>query len=100
MEFEWDETKNAINMAKHKIDFADALHVFLDEKRIEREDIRQDYQESRYQTIGTTKYGILFVIYTERDPKGTIRLISARKANSREKKSYERGLMKPYSKVV
>lgn len=100
MEFEWDENKNAINMAKHKIDFADALHVFLDEARIEREDTRKDYGESRYQTIGMTEYGILFVIYTEREPKGTIRLISARKANAREKKYYERGFISSYSRVV
>ncbi|MEI8704094.1 BrnT family toxin [Pseudoalteromonas sp. B62] len=100
MDFEWDEVKNATNLAKHKIDFADAIHIFLDEKRIEREDTRHDYNESRFQTIGTTEYGILFVIYTERDSGGTIRLISARKANSRERKSYERGFLKPYAKVV
>ena len=87
-------------MAKHRIDFADAVHVFLDASRIEREDTRYDYGEARFQTIGKTKYGILFVIYTERQSSGNIRLISARKANSREKKSYERGFMKPYSQVV
>ncbi|MGD1335895.1 BrnT family toxin [Vibrio harveyi] len=53
-------------MAKHRIDFADAVHVFLDASRIEREDTRYDYGEARFQTIGKTKYGILFVIYTER----------------------------------
>ena len=100
MEFEWDENKNSINLAKHKIDFADAVHVFLDGSRIEREDTRHDYGESRFQTIGETRYGVLFVIYTERDPSGNIRLISARKANSRERKAYERGFMKPYSQAV
>ncbi|WP_046030820.1 BrnT family toxin [Vibrio vulnificus] len=100
MEFEWVENKNLINMAKHKIDFADAVHIFLDTSRIEREDTRSDYGEARFQTIGKTKYGILFVIYTERSSSGNIRLISARKANSREKKAYERGFMKPYSQVV
>ncbi|TOQ18293.1 BrnT family toxin, partial [Vibrio parahaemolyticus] len=52
MEFEWDENKNLINMAKHKIDFADAVHIFLDTSRIEREDTRSDYGEARFQTIG------------------------------------------------
>ncbi len=91
MDFEWDENKNAINMAKHKIDFADAVHIFLDNNRIEREDYRVDYGEQRFQTIGSSEYGILFVIYTEREPDGTIRLISARKANKQEKNYYHKG---------
>ena len=61
---------------------------------------RMDYGESRFQTIGKTEYGILFVIYTEREPKGTIRLISARKANAREKKAYELGRISAYARVV
>ena len=97
MEFEWDENKNQSNWIKHKIDFADAIHVFLDENRLEREDTRKNYGESRFQTIGTTEQGIMFVIYTERDGN-TIRIISARKANSRERKAYDKGIFKPYSK--
>ncbi|MFZ3464048.1 BrnT family toxin [Vibrio harveyi] len=98
MEFEWSENKNLINLAKHKIDFSDAVYVFLDASRIERQDTRSNYGEARFQTIGKTKYGILFVIYTDRKASGNVRLISARKASSREK-SYERGFMKPYSQV-
>lgn len=96
MEFEWDENKNNSNWLKHRVDFADAVHVFLDENRVEREDTRRDYGEKRFQTIGKTNYGILFVVYTERN-ENTIRLISARKANKKERKFYESGLFKPYS---
>ncbi|HDM8143295.1 TPA: BrnT family toxin [Vibrio harveyi] len=93
MEFEWSENKNLINLAKHKIDFSDAVYVFLDASRIERQDTRSNYGEARFQTIGKTKYGILFVIYTDSKTSGNVRLISARKASSREK-SYERGFMR------
>lgn len=40
MEFEWDDQKNLVNIAKHKIDLADGLHVFLDPNRVERLDTR------------------------------------------------------------
>jgi uncharacterized DUF497 family protein len=89
-DFEWDEKKNAINKLRHKIDFADAIKVFFDDWRITRYDNRRVYGEDRYQVIGMAYERILFVVYTER--KGnTIRIISARKANKRERSAYEHG---------
>ena len=76
MQFEWDENKNQKNILKHKIDFADAVHVFIDENRIERLDARKIYNENRWQTFGITKFGILVVIYTERNNGNSVRLIS------------------------
>lgn len=96
MEFEWDDAKSVINRQKHNIDFADAVHVFIDKNRVYRKDTRQDYGEERYQTLGMTKFGVLMVVYTFRDSHGIIRLISARKANKREKRSYDVGLLKPF----
>ena len=96
MEFEWDENKNTLNKLNHNIDLEDAVHVFLDKKRVSRKDTRRNYREERFQTIGMTKFGILMVVYTFRSNKGVIRLISARKANKREKRSYELGFFKPY----
>ena len=86
-EFEWDENKNNINKSNHKIDFADALQVFFDERRIIRIDSRKDYGEVRYQVIGMTNLQVLFVVYTEKY-ENTIRIISARKANKRERAAY------------
>lgn len=97
MEFEWDENKNQANWAKHKVDFADAIHVFLDGNRLEREDTRKYYGEVRYQTIGITEQGVLFVVYTERN-ENTIRMISARKADKKEKRFYESGIFSSFSK--
>lgn len=99
MEFEWDENKNQSNWVKHRIDFADAIHVFLDSDRVEREDSRKKYGETRSQTIGKTEQGVMFVIYTERSGN-TIRIISARKANKRERQYYEKGVFKPFVREV
>ena len=35
LQFEWDEEKEKINIAKHGIDFKTASHVFLDQNRLE-----------------------------------------------------------------
>ena len=70
-------------------DFQDAAFVFADPFRIEREDTRQDYGETRYQTIGMVNEILLFVVYTPRGEDEEIcHIISARKAESRERKEY------------
>lgn len=88
MDFEWDEKKRKINLEKHGIDFVAARTVFDDKERIETVDDRHDYGEERIQTIGYAKPGILFVVYTYRDNNQTVRFISARKANKKEKSLY------------
>lgn len=88
MNYEWDEVKRQSNIQKHGIDFVAAKKVFADSERIETVDDRHDYGEKRIQTIGFAKPGILFVVYTLRDNEETIRFISARKANKKEKALY------------
>ena len=46
MKFEWDESKNLINIEKHGIDFDDAKRMF-DGPMIVNIDDRHDYQETR-----------------------------------------------------
>jgi uncharacterized DUF497 family protein len=89
VEFEWDETKDAANFAKHRIRFMEAKDVFDDPKRIERVDRRRDYGEERRQTIGEVDGRVVFVVYTLRG--GRIRLISARSAHDHEKIAYRKG---------
>ena len=91
MEFEWDESKNQINLNKHKIDFNDAVHVFIDPNRVERYDSANSFNEDRWQTIGMAPLGVLFVVYAERRDGNVIRLISARKATRREQEAYRNG---------
>ena len=88
MEFEWDENKRKSNIDKHGIDFQDALHVFYDMKRIEYADDRKDYGELRMHVIGVVNSEIIIlVVYTDRD--SSTRIISARRANKKEKRKYK-----------
>jgi uncharacterized DUF497 family protein len=81
MTFEWDARKAAQNAAKHGVPFEYAARVFLDPQRLDAVDERRDYGEERR----------LYVIaYTPRS--GIIRLISARKANERERRQHDEAL--------
>ena len=87
MVFEWDDNKNEINKKIHDgIGFEIAVRVFLDEKRIERYDVKHSTpEEDRWNVIGLVNK-VLFVVYTERNEN--IRIISARKATSEETEEY------------
>ena len=84
---EWDDEKNEINRRKHGIGFEDARLIFGDEARIEMFDELHSDEEDRYITIGKVE-DVLFVVFTERPEHESIRLISARKANARERRLY------------
>ena len=86
MEFDWDRAKNEANRKKHGISFDKAKHIF-DGPTLTRADDRQDYGENRHISLGVlSRDAVLLVVHTERGDK--IRLISARKANRRERKVY------------
>jgi uncharacterized DUF497 family protein len=87
MELEWDADKAALNLHKHGVDFEVAQFVFHDFGRIERYDGREDYGEDRWVTIGFVYSSLLSVAYTIRGEE-TIRLISARKADTHEQNEY------------
>jgi uncharacterized DUF497 family protein len=91
MNFDWDETKNRTNLAKHGIDFRFAIRVFADSQRIEKYDFNHNEDEDRWIVIGMSAPAILVVIYTERQGGEVIRLVSARQANEREQKEYYNG---------
>ena len=88
MQFEWDDEKEQINIAKHGIDFSTSALVFGDDNRLEYYDVLHSDNEDRYITIGLID-GIAYlvmVVYTERGE--AIRLISARKATKQEWRWY------------
>jgi hypothetical protein len=91
MEFEWDADKAESNAKKHGIRFEVATAVFDDPERITVIDDRFDYDEERLVTLGKTADGVLVVVTTERDDPPRIRIISARKANKRERRHYGNG---------
>lgn len=89
MRISWDKNKNISNQRKHGVSFEVAARVFLDPGRIEMYDDREDYGEDRWITIGDAESALLAVVYTLRDAGGEIiRLISARKANGKEREAY------------
>ncbi|MBR0149834.1 MAG: BrnT family toxin [Synergistaceae bacterium] len=100
MFFTWDDEKAIANWKKHKVDFRTAAQVFFDVDAIDRWDLNHNGEEDRRYIIGRVsepyeKIEVLFVVYVERvrdDNMEIIRIISARPANRREIKEYERGL--------
>jgi uncharacterized DUF497 family protein len=73
--FEWDESKNKLNVAKHGLDFAMAQFVFSDERRIVYQDIAHSGSENRFYCIGALSSGIATVRFVYRN--GKIRIIGA-----------------------
>jgi uncharacterized protein len=88
MQFEWDEAKRRANLIKHGIDFRDLGPIFEEVNRIELEDRRRDYGERRLVVFGLLRGRLLHVTYTARGD--SCRIISARKANPRERTFHER----------
>lgn len=84
--FEWDPDKATANLRKHKVPFEYAARVFLDPLRVDGEDTRKDYGEERRIAVGYIENRLFVVTYTQRN--GTVRLISARKANVREQNNH------------
>jgi uncharacterized DUF497 family protein len=86
MEFEWDPKKAVANLRKHGVDFADASGVLFDDFALTIPD--EHSEEERFVTIGADPLNrILVVVYTWRG--ATIRIISARKADAKERRDYE-----------
>jgi len=90
VKFDWDKNKNAINIKKHKIDFADVVDIF-NHPMLTMVDNRAVYDEERWIGIGWLKTLIGVVVYTKR-VDNTIRIISARKATKHEVKRYEQSI--------
>ncbi|MDN8601083.1 BrnT family toxin [Citrobacter sp. S2-9] len=93
MEYEWDANKARSNQIKHGIRFEDAVLVFDDPRHLARQD-RIENGERRWQTLGLV-HGIIVILvaHTVRFESGceVMRIISARKADSKERNRYEHG---------
>lgn len=87
MDIEFDPAKNKANLRKHDIDFADIEGVFYDQNAITIED--RDHGEQRFVTIGIDGLGRMLVVCYTYPGESVIRLISARKAEPHERKTYE-----------
>ena len=81
--FEWDGQKNVSNLAKHGIDFDDAIEVFYGPILLYRSDRSN---ERRWVAIGFLEDKLIAVIFTPR--ANVIRIISARRARKNEERKY------------
>ena len=92
-EFEWDTNKAKSNLIKHGIRFEEAVLVFDDPYHLSLQD-RHENGEFRWQTICLV-HGliVIMVAHTVRFESGdeVIRIISARKADRKERSRYEHG---------
>ena len=90
--FEWDNEKAENNFRKHGVSFEISTRVFADLFAVVKQD-RIENGEYRWQTLGVVDgYLLLLVAHAVGDDvDGTevIRIISARRAEPKERKRYE-----------
>jgi uncharacterized DUF497 family protein len=85
--FEWDEEKYAVNLKKHGVKFEEAAEVFFDpESRFGDPSVDHEFRE--YVIGYSLSKGVLLVVFVERGVR--TRIISARRATSREREQYEK----------
>jgi len=87
--FRWDPAKAAINLAKHGVSFEEASTVFGDALSTTIRDLKRS-MEARFLTTGQSiQDRVLIVWHTLEDD--VIRVIGARVATPRERRTYESG---------
>jgi len=90
LKFEWDRRKETANRKKHGVSFAEARTVFFDENARVIADPDHSDEEERFILLGlSSQLRLLVVCHCYREDQGTIRIISARKANHSEQQVYE-----------
>ncbi|KNZ34581.1 MAG: hypothetical protein AD742_00160 [Methylibium sp. NZG] len=88
MEFQWDPAKAVLNLRKHGVAFEEATTAFADPRSLAIADPLHSEGESRFVLLGRSQAGrMLAVVHTDRGD--TIRLISARTATRKERKTYD-----------
>lgn len=90
MRFEWDAKKASANQKTHGVSFEEAASAFADWQSITVPDPEHSEGEQRFYLLGASNQGNLLVVcHTERGEN--TRIISAWRANSRQRKQYEEG---------
>ncbi|MCL2782074.1 MAG: BrnT family toxin [Actinomycetia bacterium] len=90
--FEWDPRKDALNHAKHGVWFEEARTVFFDPNAIVIADPDHSQAEERFIILGHSRaLRLLVVAHCLRQGGDVIRIISARKATTKEAANYTGG---------
>jgi uncharacterized DUF497 family protein len=87
--FEWNEAKNRINQREHGISFEEAQSVFFDDDALEFPDPDHSSDKDRFLLLGRSyRLRILVICHCFRVSESVIRIISARKATPKERRTY------------
>lgn len=90
MAAKFDPKKNSLNLRKHGVSLSESDGVLNDPLAITIEDISSE-AEYRFVTVGRNTFGsVMVVVWT--DHGDDIRIISVRKAEPKERRSYEKGV--------
>jgi uncharacterized DUF497 family protein len=86
---EWSERKAKANLKKHGVSFEEARTVFLDDNARLIDDPDHSGDEDRFVMLGlSSALRVLVVCHCIRGEDSTIRIISARKATTSERRFY------------
>ena len=90
LRFLWDPRKEAANERKHGVGFPEATTVFDDALSMTIPDPDHSVGQERFLLLGmSSQHRLLVVAHVEH--RDAIRIISARRANGRERRDYEEG---------
>ena len=89
MRFEWDPLNAEANRRTHGVSFAEAVTILKNDFALTRED-PDAVEEPRFVTLGMSNLGNLFVLVYVYGEPDIIRVISAWKANKRQRELYEK----------
>ena len=95
--FEWDANKCVANQMKHGISFEEAAHIFQNVVLTNDDPFAEgEVRELSFGRLGADNSSsvVVCVVHTERN--GNIRIISARKATTQERKSFDVHIQKTY----
>ena len=89
LKFQWDPKKAASNVTKHQVTFEEAQTVFLDQDALVIPDPEHSAVDARFVILGLSAVNrALVVVHCFREEKSVIRIISARKAGTKEQIPY------------
>ena len=89
LRFEWDTKKASSNERKHGVTFDEAKSVFSDENALVIPDPDHSQAEDRFIILGMSSHDrALVVVHCFREEGAVIRIISARRAGTKEQKPY------------
>lgn len=76
MEFEWDLSKELINVRRHRVTFSEAVESFYDPQGFQLKDVKHSREEDRFYWVGKSESGrVLTTRFTRRGQK--IRIIGS-----------------------